>query len=46
MTSMWKRGSQRQYPGTAIVAACLSEDHRNVSVWPEQERLSSTGSPP
>lgn len=46
MTSMWKRGSQRQYPGTAIADACLSDDHRNVAAWPEQERLSSTGSPP
>jgi hypothetical protein len=46
MASMGKRGSRRQYGRTAIAAACLSSDCRNVSAWPEQEWLSSTGSPP
>jgi hypothetical protein len=46
MTSMWKRGSQRQYPGTTIAHVCLSDDHGIVSACSEQELLSSTGSPP
>jgi hypothetical protein len=45
MTSMWKRGSQRQYPRTAIAAVCWSEDHHNASVRPDCELLSSGGSP-
>ena len=46
MTSMWERGSQCQYPGTALAAVCLSDDRLSLAVWPEQEWLSSTGSPP
>jgi hypothetical protein len=46
MTSMWKRGSQRHYPGAAIIAARLSDGLGNASVCLRQRRLSSTGSPP
>jgi hypothetical protein len=42
MTSMWKRGLQCQYPGTAIAAVRLSDS----LVRPGHGRLSSTGSPP
>jgi len=45
MTSMWKRGSQCQYHGTAITAARLSGEHRNALVLPEQLRRSGAGSP-
>jgi hypothetical protein len=46
MTSMWKRGSQRHYPGVAIAAARLSNGNRNLPSWPEKKQLSSTDSPP
>jgi hypothetical protein len=46
MTSMWKRGTRRQNPGTAIAAMRLSHDVHFVSVWAGYEQLSSTGSPP
>jgi hypothetical protein len=46
MTSMWKRGSQRHYPGASIIAVRLSGDLRNDSVCPRQRQLSGAGSPP
>ncbi len=46
MTSMRKRASQCQYPGTAIAALCSPDGHHNAAAWPEQLRLGSTGSPP
>jgi hypothetical protein len=45
MTSMWKRGSQRQYHGTAIAAARLS-GHWSIFARPVLTLLTSAGSPP
>ncbi len=35
MTSMRKRGTQRQYFGSAIAAVCPSDDHRQPVLWRE-----------
>jgi len=45
MASMWKRGSQCQYHGTAIVAMRPSA-HRSIFARPALTLLTSAGSSP